>query len=259
MDGTRPGMTVADAPSELRASCVAFPGRTGRGLRVAVIDSGVHASHPHIVGVAGGVTIGRQVEEEFVDLIGHGTAVMAAIQEKAPQAEYFAVRVFHTKLRTSIDVIVRAVQWCVDQRMDVVNLSLGTANQEHLARFIPLISRAAAHRTILVSAHNINGIPAVPGSLVGVVGVGVDWNCPRYSYSCSQTAEGLELCASAFPRPFPDVPKERNLRGISFAVANMTGFVVRACEGMAGRSYESVRSALVAEAQRIARSEPNLK
>jgi len=218
---------------------------------VAVIDSGVHASHPHIVGVAGGVAIGSQKEDSFVDLIGHGTAVMAAIQEKAPQAEYFAVRVFHTELRASIDVIARAIQWCVDHRMDVINLSLGTANPAHAARFTSLIARAAEHGTIVVSAHNMNGIAAFPGSLMGVVGVGLDWNCPRYSYSCRRTPEGLELCASGYPRPVPDVPKERNLQGISFAVANMTGFVARACEGLENRSHGKVCSVLAAEAERI--------
>ena len=110
MDGIRADVTVQDAPLEVPASCIAFPGRSGLGIRVAVIDSGVHASHPHIIGVAGGVTIGSQEEDSFVDLIGHGTAVMAAIQEKAPQAECFAVRVFQTALRANIDVIARAIQ-----------------------------------------------------------------------------------------------------------------------------------------------------
>ena len=36
--------------------------------------------------------------------------------------------------------------------------------------------------------------------------------------------------ASGYPRSLPGVPRERNLHGISFAVANMTGFVARACE-----------------------------
>lgn len=252
MDGIRADVTVQDAPAKVDASSIAFPGRSGQGVRVAVIDSGVHASHPHIVGVAGGVTIGSQQEEDsFVDLIGHGTAVMAAIQEKAPQAEYFAVRVFQTALRANIDVIARAIQWCIERRMDVINLSLGTANPAHVARFTSLIAQATEQGTIVVSARNMNGIAAFPGSMMGVVGVGLDWNCPRYSYSCMRTPEGLELCASGYPRPVPDVPKERNLQGISFAVANLTGFVARACEGLENRSHGNVCSMLAAEAERI--------
>jgi len=72
---------------------------------------------------------------------------------------------------------------------------------------------------------------------------GVDWDLPRGSYDCRK---GNEFYASGHPRPIPGVPKERNLRGISFAVANMTGFVVRACERLDARSYEAVCSELTA-------------
>lgn len=230
----------------------AFPGRTGSGVRVAVIDSGVNASHPHIRRVSGGVTIGGQVvENSYVDLLGHGTAVMAAIQEKAPHAEYFAVRVFHSALRTKVAFLLQAIEWCIDHNIDVVNLSLGTSNPEHAERFTSLISRTAEHGMILVSARDVNGIPALPGCLPGVIGVGLDRECPREVYSCTQTLTGLELRASGYPRSAPGITRERNLNGISFAVANMTGFVVRAREGLESRSYQSVCSALAAEAHRI--------
>jgi hypothetical protein len=41
----------------------------------------------------------------------------------------------------------------------------------------------------------------------------------------------------------------KNLNGISFAVANAAGFVVRACEGMERRSYENVCAALAANSR----------
>ncbi len=54
--------------------------------------------------------------------------------------------------------------------------------------------------------------------------------------------------ASGYPRSVPGMPLERNLYGISFAVANMTGFVARACESLAKRSPQTIREALIAEA-----------
>jgi subtilisin family serine protease len=218
---------------------------TGRGVRVAVIDSGVHASHPHIGGVGGGVTIGAESNDpNFTDVIGHGTAVMAAIKEKAPDAEYFAVRVFYSSLRTTADLLLKAIDWCIANRIDVINLSLGTTNPAHRERFAAAVERARAQGLILVSARDAEGVPALPGSLPGVIGVELDWDCPRESYYCKTTTEGLAMVASGYPRSLPGVPPARNLHGISFAVANASGFVVQICERLEHRSYEKVCEAL---------------
>jgi subtilisin family serine protease len=220
---------------------------TGRGVRVAVIDSGVHAAHPHICGVAGGVTITADSEEsDFTDVIGHGTAVMAAIKEKAPDAEYFAVRVFQSSLRTNVDLVLRAIEWSMANRIDVINLSLGTTNSEHKDRFAPVIARALEGGPVLVSARDADGTPALPGSLPGVIGVELDWDCPRETYYWRRTPEGLAVAASGYPRSLPGVPRVKNLHGISFAVANASGFVVRSCETLKCRSFDNVSAALTA-------------
>jgi subtilisin family serine protease len=218
----------------------AFPACTGRGIRIAVIDSGVNTAHPHIGRVAGGVNIATMAED-FTDVLGHGTAVMAAIMEKAPDAEYFAVKVFQTSLRASAEQIATAIEWCIDQDMHVINLSLGTANESHAARFAPLIQRGAQHGVILVAAAD-----ALPGSLPGVIEAHLDWECPRESYKCIETG----FYTSGYPRSIPGVPRERNLNGMSFAVANLTGFVACACEGKE-RSYDRICGALTAQTSEL--------
>jgi subtilisin family serine protease len=218
-------------------------------VRVAVIDSGVHASHPHIGGVSGGVTIGPELNEEtFVDNIGHGTAVMAAIKEKAPDAEYFAVRVFYSSLRTTVDLILRGIEWCIANRMDVINLSLGTVNPAHRERFASVIETTMENGPVLVAAHSASGSRALPGSLPGVIGVELDWDCPRDTWYCTPTRGGLAVSASGYPRSLPGVPRERNLHGISFAVANAAGFVACECEVLRHRTYANVCAALAAHA-----------
>ena len=196
-------------------------------LRIAVIDSGVNPSHPHIARVDGGYP-----ENDFLDRLGHGTAVMAAIQEKAPDAEYFAVRVFGHELRTNMDALIAAIQWSIDQKMDVINLSLGTSNPAHAETFAPFLRHA-----VFVAAAG-----AYPGDLPGVIRVTADPDCPRDQFRC----DGEHYFESGYPRPVPGVPPERNLSGISFAVANMTGFVAQACAGLAEPSYEAVRKRLPA-------------
>ena len=225
-----------------------FPGRTGLGIRVAVIDSGVHAMHPHIRSVAGGVSVradGSIEENTFTDRLGHGTAVMAAIQERAPEAEYFAVKVFDGALRSTAEALFGALEWAIERRVDIVNLSLGTTNSAHAERFERLVEQALAAGVAIFAARNANGHACFPGCLDGVFGVSIDDRCERTSYRALETADGLALMASGYPRPIPGIPKERNLQGISFAVANMSGFAARALEGLPEHSPAALRRALI--------------
>lgn len=195
-------------------------------VRVAVIDSGVNPRHPHITRVSGGVCVqddGTIEPGDYIDCLGHGTAVLAAIQEKAPAADYFAVRVFRTALRTSAANLLAALRWCIEQKMDVVNLSLGTVNPAHAEAFAQMVARAADAGMLLVAAREANGQPCYPGCLPGVISVGLDWDCPRDRYRF----EDAVWYASGYPRPAEGIQPRRNVQGISFAVANMSGFVAR--------------------------------
>jgi subtilisin family serine protease len=199
-------------------------------VRIAVIDSGVHARHPHVNGVAGGVSIfpdGRE-EADFVDRLGHGTAVTAAIREKAPDAEIYAVKVFHDSLATRIDSLIHALDWSAQNSMDLINLSLGTDNPEHEPVLRVAVERLVGQGIRLIAACEDSGVRWLPGSIAGVLPVVVDWDCPRDEYRTSLLPDGRMLYhASGYPRPIPGVAPERNLKGISFAVANVTGLLAR--------------------------------
>ena len=207
-----------------------FAERSGHGVVVAVLDSGIHAEHPHIGGIAGGVSF-IDDSDNFVDRIGHGTAVAAAIQEKAPGANLLAVRIFDRHLATSADVLARAIEWGAEHGAHLINLSLGTANAAHAERLTVAVEYATARGALIVSALEANGAPLFPGSLASVAGVVADWTCERDALVVEPRSGAVSrFTASAYPRPIPGVPKERNLAGVSFAVANVSGFLARAIE-----------------------------
>jgi subtilisin family serine protease len=215
-------------------------------VRVAIIDSGVHSSHPHIGGVAGGVAFDHEGREhdDYVDRLGHGTAVAAAIREKAPDADLFAVRIFDRTLSTRIGNLINAIDWAARNGMHVANLSLGTSRAEHEAALRDAVDRAAAHGMLIVAARDDEGVRWLPGSLPGVIAVQLDWDCPRDEYRVADVDGAMVFRASGYPREIPGVPRERNLNGISFAVANMTGFVARALNAAPRQSLENVVATL---------------
>ena len=239
--GSAPDTTESTPKSAFPARiCVDSPAvrdLPGRSVSIAVIDSGVNAEHPHVGRVAGGVRIdlAGEVSGDYVDRIGHGTAVFAAIQEKAPGAELYAVRVFEDRLGTSVRALVAAIDWAAERRVRVVNLSLGTVREEHAEMLGAAVERLAAVGGVVVAASEADGQRWWPGSLPSAVGVVMDEDCPR---GCVEVRGGagrdVVVAAAPYPRPIPGVPVERNLNGISFAVANVTGVLARVVEGWGG-------------------------
>jgi subtilisin family serine protease len=208
-----------------------YPGATGRGLRVAVIDSGVHPNHPHVGEVESGVAVDAagRLGGDAVDRLGHGTAVAAAIREKAADVSIVPVKVFDRELRATADALVAAIDWSVAAGVHVINLSLGTSNPAHRRPLGEALVRAARAEVPVVAAAEHDGTVWWPGSLPLAVGVTLDWTRPRDEAVVATSLEGavrrVRLAASGYPRPIPGVPPERNLKGLSFAVANATGIL----------------------------------
>jgi subtilisin family serine protease len=222
---------------------------TGRGVRVAVIDSGVNATHPHVGEVAGGIAIDEHGVEsaDYLDRLGHGTAVTAAIREKAPDAALFAIKVFDRSLSTNVASLVAGIDWAAEAGAHLVNLSLGTPRQVHELVLREAVDRAAARGTLIVSAYDDGEVRWLPGSLRGVIPVLVDYALARDRYRVTDDGGVTLFHASGFAREIPGVPRERNLHGISLAVANMTGFAARGTEVCGDRSLASLIRVLVAQ------------
>ena len=224
-----------------------------RPVRVAVVDSGVNPSHPHIGRVAGGLTVvpGAANGGDFLDRVGHGTAVTAAIQERAPGADLFVVKVFDRALSASIDTLVAGIDAAWRHGADLINLSLGTPNRAHAAALRAAADRAAAAGALIVTAGRHEEAAYLPGILDGVVAVELDWACPRLSVEVGTDADHRPVCrASGYPRPAPGIPPERNLKGLSFAVANVTGVLARTLTGGCRPTADTALAALRGAADR---------
>ena len=216
-------------------------------MRIAVIDSGVHKAHPHV----GGAVIGFGLrpdgtrDPDFVDRIGHGTAVAAVIREKAPAAEILAIKVFWTSLSTDATTLARAIEAAAAERAEIMNLSLGTTDDAHADRLKTALKAANAAGALVVAALDDGETRWLPGALDGTIGVRVDWQIDRGSFRLERLGPRTIVHASGYPRDIPGVPRERNLKGVSFAVANATGFVARALEVGPAPTIEALLARLI--------------
>ncbi|WP_238008798.1 type VII secretion-associated serine protease mycosin [Dactylosporangium sp. AC04546] len=167
---------------------------TGEGVVVAVVDSGVDALHPDLVGqVLPGVDLVADPEQAAVagsvvqtDPVGHGTTVAGLIAGSdsdsagvvgiAPGAKILPVRVLDQQNKyDDPEVVAAGIRWAVEHGAGVINLSLGGALRSE-AIAAALRYAAAADVVVVACTGNIATDPSVhevwyPAREPGVVAV----------------------------------------------------------------------------------------
>ncbi|MFT4542598.1 MAG: hypothetical protein ACI841_003701 [Planctomycetota bacterium] len=208
---------------------------------VALIDSGVNASHPHIRDREG-VVRSWQVEQGAdadlsvrevaagQDRIGHGTAAAAAILDLAPGLHIESIQVFEDDPTASFERILIALDHALSLQPDVCNLSLGTTRESWSEPLEARVRGFEAAGIPLVAPVFWRGLPCYPGCMPGCVGVRIDPDLQR-EYPERRDVGGREdWFAAPYPRELPDLPRASNLAGVSMACANVTGFLIRALD-----------------------------
>lgn len=155
------------------------------GVRVAVIDSGIEATHPDLSGAVDLATSYNFVEANtsIRDDIGHGTRVGGIIGATGGNGEGIAGVAFGCSLM-SLDVanaqgqvtvadVVSAINWAVANDADVINLSLRFVGESRSLE--EACAAAAASGAVVVAAagnENQGDFPVYPASYSTAIGVG---------------------------------------------------------------------------------------
>ena len=158
-----------------------FDGADGAGVTVAIIDSGVERDHPAVGGrLVRSVVIELgenddeptvRVDDEALDVVGHGTAAAGIIHALAPAAELVSIRVLGPDNRGKGVIFAAGLEWAIGQGATVVNLSLSSRSEVMFPIFHHLADRAYFANCLLVSAaNNVQGA-SYPSLFAAVVSV----------------------------------------------------------------------------------------
>lgn len=213
---------------------------TGRGVRVAVVDTGIANRHPDLR-VYGGASFVPGVRS-WNDDHGHGTHVAGTVAASAnnrgvvgvaPHARLYAVKVLNKNGSGSTSSVINGLTWCYRARMHVANLSLGSGTTNHkrsnYSRAYERAGRLLRRRGILAVAAAGNsgatsrpyvGNPARCPSFMAVSAV----DCKRKRARFSSYGPQVEIAApgvnvlSTYPRT-----GYRRLSGTSMASPHVAG------------------------------------
>ncbi len=175
----------------------------GQGVKVGVIDSGIAGDHQDLAGqVEGGVSVVDQDPNAWnQDEEGHGTHVAgiiaglangAGIRGIAPGVKLRAYKIFPGGRFSDL---VNALDHCVQDQVDVVNLSLGTAETSDLVEQRLLLAKQQGVACI-VAAGNSSGPVMFPGSsgqVMTVAAIGQRGTFPDGSWHVNDPVVGNGL------------------------------------------------------------------
>jgi subtilisin family serine protease len=228
---------------------------TGKGVRVAEVDTGVDVDHPDLTGrvaVARDFVGGRRDVAE-----SHGTAVAGIIAARAddgigiagiaPEAKLLALRACWQAAGTgdasafcNSFTLAKALQFALDENAQVINLSLGGPRDRLLERLLDAaLSRGI---TIVGAADPEVGDGGFPASHRGVLAVAGD--------------DGHDVAGDVLLAPGRDIPttiagrKWGFVTGSSFAAAHVTGLVALLRELAPDLRPQQLREALAPRALR---------
>jgi len=166
---------------------------TGKGGRIAIVDSGIEHDHPALDdSVKGGVIVEYdsraknyyriKPENKSVDVSGHGTACAGIIHSIAPDAELYSVRVLGRSMGGRAIQFAAGLDWAIENDMQVVNMSLSTSAEEFFGLFHDLADQAYFKNMNLVSAVNNIPEPSYPSLYSSVISVAAHEGKDPFTY-----------------------------------------------------------------------------
>lgn len=226
----------------------------GRGIRVAVLDSGVESNHPALGGatfaddlavVEQGAQL-RVIPGEGVDAYGHGTAVAGIIHQLAPEATIGSFRVLGAHLRSRTMIIREAARLALERDYHILNCSFGCGREDHVLFYKDWIDEAYVCGRHIVAACNNQDFTKRewPGHFPTVITV---------NFARSETPELLRRRHGhlvEFEASGQDVAvawlggTRKQVTGSSFAAPHVTGLLARLLSGLPALSPLAAKAML---------------
>lgn len=233
---------------------------TGKGISVAIIDSGIDSSHPDLAGKVG-TSVEARIENkkvvfdpvrslEDLDSVGHGTACAGIVSRIAPEAELHSIKVLGTGGLGDGHAFLAGLEYAVKNRYNIINLSLGTTKPQFFSPLHDLLDRAYLAGCVVVAAANNLPHPSFPSvfssSLISVI-KSEEKDPLNFGFHFGQvielTAPGVNVRTSWPGGGY------RNLTGNSFACPHIAGIIALLLDAYPNLTPFQVKSALYAIAK----------
>ena len=210
-----------------------------RVCHIGVVDSGYSSClHSPVKSATAFVIEGDQLwqSDEAIDQLGHGTRVIEVIHALAPGAVIHSAKVFGAVGTTTALQVAVAIDWLVDQGVDMINLSLGLRNDRPVLR--QSCERALERGVLLCASSPAQGAAVFPAAIPGVIRATGDARCGHHDLVWLDTVQA-DVAGCVLP-----MSKQRGLSGASMGCAHVIGHLGRLLSQGSDLRLDTVREVL---------------
>lgn len=157
-----------------------FTHQSGKGVRIALLDSGIDATHPElknkVTSAAAVVSSHHAVSVVKLphgdnDRSGHGTGAAGIIAKIAPRAELVDIRVLNSMDAGSFAATEEGLRYAIGSGARIINMALGVRNEKYVMPLMKLLHEASSRNIIMVAASDNKGGLLYPAALPYVLSV----------------------------------------------------------------------------------------
>lgn len=226
-------------------------GATGKNVNIAVIDSGCdtvlwndYRIEQGVSFVKEGTNFDFEKNSNYGDKIGHGTICIDRIFQIASYVKIIPIKVFDNILETSPNILTKAINYAIEKKVDIINLSLSTKLDEALNPLYLLCEKAKELGIIIVASNANSEIISYPAIFDNVISVSSKELPNIYDYLYFDD-EYSECCANGLAVDALTLNSKRiKSGGNSFAAPVISAIISLLIERYKTKDIQSVRELL---------------
>ncbi|MGW2084910.1 S8 family peptidase [Streptomyces sp. NPDC001880] len=268
--------TLDQSTKQVGADLAWAAGYDGKGTKVAVLDTGVDAEHPDL---KGRVAASKNFTDSDTtdDRQGHGTHTISTVggsgaasdgkkKGVAPGADLLAGKVLNDKGSGAESWVIAGMQWAVDQKADVVSMSLGGATPGDCSDPMSVAAEELAQSKdtlFVIAAGNLgpsSNTVSSPGCAPSALTVGaVDREDATAQFSSRGPVTGSHILKPEITAPGVDISAAaaggrgvyayRTMSGTSMATPHVAGAAAIVKQRHPDWTAQQIKAALVSSAK----------
>jgi hypothetical protein len=145
-------------------------------IHIAIIDDGVNSKYFNEMSLVHDLEITSKLEikkrnQKSPYSNSHGTTCAAIIRKYYKKGILSSIKILNEKGLSNKHKLIKAIEWCIQNKVDIIHLSIGSVHYEDKKELKRIIDKANRNGLIIIAANKNEDIITYPAFFKNVIGV----------------------------------------------------------------------------------------